>query len=183
MKLVLHIVFLLLLGTQQLSTQLCAEEMIIGRESVDPGIDIIFEGAPKDTVLPKQHHLEESSTDIHIEMLANWSENNTHGAPAGGFIAYLKVSAIITNQKTQQTLTTELTPHINLTDNLHYAKNIQLPGETDDLYSVVFNIKPPKANELGIHHDWHHKVGKLIKSSTFSYKNLSFDKISKQLRR
>ena len=56
------------------STQLTAEEMIIGKETVYPGINLIFEGAPKDTVFPKQHYLKESSTDIHIEMLANWSE-------------------------------------------------------------------------------------------------------------
>lgn len=173
-----HIILLLLL-----STQLLAEEMIIGKESIYPGIDIIFEGAPKDTVFPKENHLEESRTDIHIEMLANWSKENKFGAPSGGFVGYLEVSAQVTNQKTQKTLTTELTPHINLTDNFHYAQNIKLPGKSDDLYRVVFAIKPPKSDALGIHYDWYHKVGKVIESSTFNYKNLSFDKISKELRR
>lgn len=173
-----HIILLLLL-----STQLLAEEMIIGKESIYPGIELIFEGAPKDTVFPKQHHLEESSTDIHIEMLANWSKENKFGAPSGGFVGYLEVSAQVTNQKTQETFTTELTPHINLTDNFHYAKNIKLPGKSDDLYRVVFTIQPPKSDALGIHYDWYHKVGKVIESSTFTYKNLSFDKISKELRR
>ena len=173
-----HIILLLLL-----STQLLAEEMIIGKESICPGIDIIFEGEPKDTVFPKENHLEESRTDIHIEMLANWSKENKFGAPSGGFVGYLEVSAQVTNQKTQKTLTTELTPHINLTDNFHYAQNIKLPGKSDDLYRVVFTIKPPKSDALGIHYDWYHKVGKVIESSTFTYKNLSFDKISKELRR
>ena len=173
-----HIILLLLL-----STQLLAEEMIIGKESIYPGIDIIFEGAPKDTVFPKENHLEESRTDIHIEMLANWSKENKFGAPSGGFVGYLEVSAQVTNQKTQKTLTTELTPHINLTDNFHYAQNIKLPGKSDDLYRVVFTIKPPKSDSLGIHYDWYHKVGKVIESSTFTYKDLSFDKISKELRR
>jgi uncharacterized protein involved in high-affinity Fe2+ transport len=173
-----HIILLLLL-----STQLLAEEMIIGKESIYPGIDIIFEGAPKDTVFPKENHLEESRTDIHIEMLANWSKENKFGAPSGGFVGYLEVSAQVTNQKTQKTLTTELTPHINLTDNFHYAQNIKLPGKSDDLYRVVFAIKPPKSDALGIHYDWYHKVGKVIESSTFTYKDLSFDKISKELRR
>ena len=173
-----HIILLLLL-----STQLLAEEMIIGKESVYPGIELIFEGAPKDTVFPKEQHLAESRTDIHIEMLANWSEENKFGAPSGGFVGYLEVSAQVTNQKTQETLTTKLTPHINLTDNFHYAKNIKLPGKSDDLYRVVFTIQPPKSDALGIHYDWHHKVGKVIESSTFTYKNLSFDKISKELRR
>ena len=83
------------------TTSLSAEEMIIGKQAIRPGIDLIFEGAPKDTVYPTQHHLKEASTDIHIEMLANWSENNKYGAPSGGFVAYLQVSVKLTNQKTQ----------------------------------------------------------------------------------
>lgn len=178
MKATLFIITLLFI-----STQLTAEEMIIGKETVYPGINLIFEGATKDTVFPKQHYLKESSTDIHIEMLANWSEKNQYGAPAGGFIAYLEVNAKIINQKTQKILKTQLTPHINIIDNFHYAQNIKLPGKTDDLYTVTFTIKPPKNTDLGIHYDWHHKVGKVIEQSTFTYKNLSFYEISKKLRR
>ena len=165
------------------ATSLSAEEMIIGKQIVSPGIQLIFEGAPKDTVFPTQHHLKEASTDIHIEMLANWADNNKYGAPAGGFVAYLLVNVKLTNQKTRATLEAQLTPHLNLVDNLHYAKNIQLPGKTDDLYTATFTIKPPEGSDLGIHYDWFHKVGKLIETSSFTYKNLSFTEMSKKLRR
>ena len=168
-----HIILLLLL-----STQLLAEEMIIGKESIYPGIDIIFEGAPKDTVFPKEHHLEESRTDIHIEMLANWSKENKFGAPSGGFVGYLEVSAQVTNQKTQKTLTTELTPHINLTDNFHYAQNIKLPGAIDEIYKVTIIIDPPSDGELGIHYDWKEKYGSLLDQKVFTYTNLSFEEIA-----
>ena len=30
------------------------EEMIIGSETIDPGIKIVFEAAPKDTVFPEE---------------------------------------------------------------------------------------------------------------------------------
>jgi uncharacterized protein involved in high-affinity Fe2+ transport len=179
MKAISFIITLLII-----STQITAEEMIIGTEkNVYPGIDLIFEGAPKDTVYPAQHYLEESDTDIHIEMLANWSKDNKFGAPEGGFVAYLQVDATITNQKTQATLKTQLTPHINIIDNFHYAQNIKLPGKTDDLYTVTFTIKPPKNTDLGIHHDWHHRVKKVIEKSVYTYENQLFHKVSKKLRR
>ena len=165
------------------STQLFAEEMIIGTELLSSNVDLIFEGAPKDTVYPEKNYLAEAETDVHIEMLANWSQNNKYGAPAGGFVAYLDVTVKITNQKTTKTKETQLTPHLNLSDNFHYAQNIKLPGNTDALYTVTFTVNPPKAKDLGIHHDWYHSVGQLIAKSTFTYKNLSFDQVTKQVRR
>ena len=178
MKAIVFIITLLVI-----STQITAEEMIIGKETVYPGIDLIFEGAPKDSVYPAKQYLKESDTDIHIEMLANWAENNKFGAPAGGFIAYLQVDATIKNQTTQATQKTQLTPHINIIDNFHYAQNIKLPGKSDDLYTVTFTIKPPKDSDLGIHHDWYHKVGKVLEQSAYTYKDLLFDEVSRKLRR
>ena len=46
------------------------EEMIIGSERIDPGIKIVFEAAPKDTVFPEKFYLPESETDIHIETVS-----------------------------------------------------------------------------------------------------------------
>ena len=60
----LYIVFLIS------SFGLSAEEMIIGKEKILPGIDITFEAAPKDKIFPEGVYLEENKTDIHIEMLA-----------------------------------------------------------------------------------------------------------------
>ena len=72
-------------------------EMIIGRETVYPGINITFEAAIKDEIKPHGYFLKEDSTDIHLEVLINWNKNAPEGSPEGGFIPYLKVKAIVTN--------------------------------------------------------------------------------------
>ena len=165
-----------------LSINILTEEMIIGFETIDPGIKIVFEAAPKDTVFPEKFYLPESETDIHIEMLANWSEDNLVSAPSGGFVAYLKVKAIVANEK-GAIIETDLTPHLNLVDNLHYAQNIKLPGGIEDFYDVTFIIEPPDSESFGIHYDWHQKFGGLIQESSFTYKNLNFEQIALKQRR
>ena len=75
-----------------------------------------------------------------------------------------------------------LTPHLNLSDNFHYARNIKLPGNIDDLYDVEIKINPPKKGQLGIHKDWKQKYGSLMEEKTFNYSNLSFRKIALQSR-
>ena len=165
-----------------LSINILTEEMIIGSETIDPGIKIVFEAAPKDTVFPEKFYLPESETDIHIEMLANWSEENLVSVPSGGFVAYLKVKAIIANEK-GAIIETDLTPHLNLVDNLHYAQNIKLPGGIQDFYDVTFIIKPPDSTSFGIHYDWNEKFGGLIQESSFTYKNLNFEQIALKQRR
>ena len=173
---------LLLLVFIFLSINTLTEEMIIGSETIDPGIEIVFEAAPKDTVFPEKFYLPESETDIHIEMLANWSEDNLVSVPAGGFVAYLKVKAIIANEK-GAIIETDLTPHLNLVDNLHYAQNIKLPGGIEDFYDLTFIIEPPDSKSFGIHYDWHEKFGGLIQESSFTYKNLNFKQIALKQRR
>ena len=165
-----------------LSINILTEEMIIGSEIIDPGIKIVFEAAPKDIVFPEKFYLPESETDIHIEMLANWSEDNIVSAPSGGFVAYLKVKAIVANEK-GAIIETDLTPHLNLVDNLHYAQNIKLPGSIKDFYDVTFIIEPPESEFFGIHYDWHEKFGGLIEESSFTYKNLNFEQIALKQRR
>ena len=63
------------------------------------------------------------------------------------------MSAIITNQKTNDKILVDLIPHINLIDNFHYAKNISLPGEIDERYRVKFIVRPPEMTIL-YHNDW-----------------------------
>ena len=41
---------------------LFSEEMIIGKKTIQPGIELIFEGAPKDIIFPKNLHLSEKDT-------------------------------------------------------------------------------------------------------------------------
>lgn len=165
-----------------LISSLSAEEMIIGKEMIKPGIDITFEAAPKDTIHPKGMHLKENVTDIHIEMLANWSEDSPNGSPVGGFVAYLNVFVKIKTESGTE-VQVQLTPHLNMSDSLHYAQNIKLPGEIDELYDVTFTISPPIKDELGIHYDWNELFGPLMEKSVFTYKNLNFEQIAISSRR
>jgi hypothetical protein len=159
-----------------------ADEMVFGEETISPGLKVIFEAAPKDTIFPSEYYLTESDTDIHIEMLINWSDESPAGSPVGGFIPYLDVTATIVAKNGNLEIA-KLTPHINIIDNFHYAQNIKLPGAIDETYKVTIVIDPPSDGKLGIHYDWKEKYGFLIKQSKFEYKNLSFREIALQSRR
>ena len=159
-----------------------SEELIFGKESLPNGINIIFEAAPKDTIFPEKYFLNENRTDIHIEMLINWSDKGPSGSPNGGFIPYLNVLAVIKNAK-GDSMEVNLTPHLNISDNLHYAQNIKLPGTIDDNYDVTIYISPPKEEELGIHYDWKEKYEFLLKQTKFEYRDLSFKEIALKSRR
>ena len=171
---------LLVFNSFLISSSLLSEELIIGIEKIDPGINLVFEAAPKDIVFPEESYLLEKETDIHIEVLANWSKDAPSGAPIGGFVAYLEVYANIISDK-GDSLKIKLTPHLNMSDNLHYAQNIKLPGNIDDIYTVRFEILPP--NNLGVHYDWKKSVGSYISKNIFEYENLNFKAISKTSRR
>lgn len=166
-------------------TFIFSQELIIGEELVDPGIVFIFEGAVKDHVMPSGMHLKESQTNIHIEARVNWDTKNIpSGTPAGGFVAYLHITAKVTNEKTGMSTFIDLLPHINLVDNYHYARNISLPGNNDDLYLVEFNVLPPTHIELSFHKDWIDNYGKdLMKKQYFKYKNVDFEEIANSSRR
>ena len=61
-----------------------SQELIIGEETVAPGIVFIFEGAVKDHVMPEGMHLKENQTNIHIEARVNWDTNDIpDGTPPG----------------------------------------------------------------------------------------------------
>ena len=161
-----------------------SQELIVGREKIEPGIIIIFEGAIKDQISPVSLNLDINHTDVHLEARINWDTLNIpKGAPIGGFIPYLKILSKIINQKTGVEMVVELIPHISLKDNLHYARNVSLPGEIDDLYRVEFEILPPSELELSYHKDWLNKYGSnLILQKTFSYNNINFNEIAKASR-
>ena len=161
------------------------QELIIAEERLDPGIIFIFEGAVKDQIYPEALHLKEEETNIHIEARVNWDvENIPKGAVAGGFIPYLTITAKIINQSTGMKSFIDLTPHINLIDNFHYARNISLPGRDSDLYTVEFNILPPYSNIVAVHQDWKSSFSeKIFKETFFIYKNVNFKKISRASRK
>ena len=104
-----------------LNFTLFALELVIGEKRIEPGVMFIFEGAIKDHVMPMGMHLDENQTHVHIEARVNWDEKNIpDGTPAGGFVPYLNITAIVTNQKTGLQTFVDLVPHINLIDNFHY---------------------------------------------------------------
>ena len=158
-----------------------SQELVIGEERVEPGIVLIFEGAIKDVIEPKSNNLSIEETNVHIEARVNWDSNNIpDGTPSGGFIPYLKISSTVLNEKTGLKTFIDLTPHINLIDNFHYARNISLPGEIDDLYTVEFKINAPHQFDLAFHKDWMEKFGKgLFKNTSFKYENVDFEEIAK----
>ena len=160
-------------------------ELVIGKERIDPGIVLIFEGAIKDHVMPMSMHLDESLTNVHIEARVNWDNTNIpNGTPEMGFVPYLHITAMVTNQKTRLNAFIDLVPHINLIDNFHYARNISLPGSIDDLYTVKFNILPPTYIDLALHKDWLDIYGnEFIKEAHFSYENIDFSEIAKAKRK
>ena len=162
-----------------------SQELIIGEETVNPGIVFIFEGAVKDHVMPEGMHLKETQTNIHIEARVNWDTNDIpEGTPPGGFVAYLHITAKVTNQNSGMSTFIDLLPHINLVDNYHYARNISLPGNADDLYLVEFNILPPTHIDLSLHKDWLDNYGnELMKNQYFKFSNVDFVEIANSSRR
>ena len=162
-----------------------ASELIIGEEKVDPGIVFVFEGAVKDNIYPSSFHLPESQTDVHIEARVNWdNEKIPEGAVSGGFIPYMHITALVQNSKTGFKTFVDLKPHINLIDNFHYARNITLPGDIDDLYSVKFSVLPPSQIDLALHKDWLDNYGESLTSGCdFTYKNIYFGDICRATRK
>ena len=159
-------------------------EMVIGEANIDPGIHLIFECGIKDDIAPNTVFLAENETDVHIEMLANWSENAPKGSLPGGHVPYLKVSLIVINEITNTSATVNLDPHLNLSDNLHYAQNIKLPGKIDERYTLKFIIEPPTNGSLGMHYDWRQQVGEeLSPGGSFTFVDLNLSRSSKATRR
>ena len=162
-----------------------SQELIIGEERVEPGIVFIFEGAIKDTVHPESANLAEDETNVHIEARVNWdSVNIPNGAIPDGFIPYLRIISTIYNETNGLKTFVDLTPHINLIDNFHYARNISLPGKIDDKYTVVFKVNSPHEFDLALHKDWLKLYGKnLFNNSEFKYTQIDFEEIAKATRK
>ena len=165
-----------------LASPLNAQELVLGEETVEPGIVFIFEGAVRDHVVPTVQHLPERETDVHIEARANWGadeETLPDGTPPGGFVGYLLVHAEITNETSGVGAFVTLLPHTNLIDSTHYARNIALPGVAGDLYKVTFYVNPPDPFSLALHRDWLDGYGdKLFEARVFTYENVSFSDIA-----
>ena len=158
-----------------------AQELVIGERTIHPGITFIFEGAVRDYVEPLEQNLVENWTHVHIEARVNWAESGIpEGTPPGGFVPYLNIHALIINESTRDAKFTTLIPHINLIDNFHYARNIQLPGLVTDLYSVRFFVNPPDDFALARHRDWIEGYGTTLipEPVSFLYRTVDFRAIA-----
>ena len=178
--------FLFILLSLSIAKNIFSElpEMVIGEESIPPGINLIFEGAIKDDVSPAEKFGYEKDSDVHIEVLANWNQEAPSGSPVGGFVAYLSVKVDIINQTDLNSKSISLLPHLNMSDNLHYALNTKLPGNRGDLYTMKFLIEPPKKSDIGLHFDWRQEVGAYLPEAyKFEYKDLNFMAIASSSRR
>jgi uncharacterized protein involved in high-affinity Fe2+ transport len=162
-----------------------AQEKVFGEKVVEPGVKITFLAAPSGAVQPKAQNLSEKRSDLHLEVLAGWTEEASEevGAPAGGFVPYIRLFARVENEETGQVKKVTLVPHINRSDNAHYARNIALPGAPDDPYTVVFSVHPPEKFELATHRDWRDAYGeKLFAPTTVTYDGLNLTEIVKTTR-
>lgn len=162
-----------------------AQEQVFGEEIVGPGVTLTFIAAPSDDVRPRAKHLAEDLTDIHLEVLAGWTPDASEmvGAPSGGFVPYLHLFARVQNERTGQSQKVSLVPHINRSDNVHYARNVALPGAANDPYTVVFSVHPPGPFELAIHRDWRTTYGeRLFPPATVTYKHVQLDNVASATR-
>ena len=132
-----------------------AQEKVFGEEGLGPGVKILFLVAPSGDVEPTAQNLSEARSDLHLEVLAGWTEEASDdvGTPAGGFVPYLHLSATVQTEETGPVKTATLVPHINQSDNVRCARNIALPGDADDPYTVAFKGHPPETPALATHKD------------------------------
>jgi uncharacterized protein involved in high-affinity Fe2+ transport len=160
-----------------------AQEKVMGTEIVDPGIQLEVIAAPKDAVRPLGQNLPKDETDIHLEVLATWASDASvdvpNGAQRGGFVGFLNLFGKVTNERTGAVVEVELVPHINLSDNLHYARNVDLPGDPSDPFTVTLNVRPPQELELATHRDWRAQYGDaLLEATSFTYTGVDLSAIA-----
>ena len=160
-----------------------AQERVLGEEIIEPGIQLTFEAAPQDDVTPYDQNLSEEATDVHLEVLVGWSEDESvdvpEGVTRGGFVGYLQFFATVTNEETGRQTKVDLIPHVTLGDAMHYARNISLPGDPDDPYTVTFDVRPPAKTELAFHESWREAHGRpLFEAQTFTYEGLDLAEVA-----
>ena len=184
-KMVKLMVVILLFSSFGVVSTATGIELVIGEQRIEPGIVFIFEGAIKDRVIPASMHLPEEETHVHIEARVNWDDQNIPaGTPPGGFVPYLRISAKVTNQNTKLMSYIDLLPHINLVDNFHYARNMALPGDIGDLYSVSFTVARLSHDAVALHKDWLDSYGTpIVQDQVFEYTDVDFSEIANASRR
>ena len=160
-----------------------AQEKVLGEETIEPGIQMTFEAAPQDDVTPYDQNLSEEATDVHLEVLVGWAEDESvevpEGVTRGGFVGYLQFFATVTNEETGQEKKVDFIPHLTLGDAMHYARNISLPGAPDDPYTVTFDVRPPSETEVAFHESWREAHGSsLFEAQSFAYEGLDLAEVA-----
>jgi uncharacterized protein involved in high-affinity Fe2+ transport len=175
---ILAVLVLLVVAVGPVAAQ---DEVIIEREVIEPGILLVFEGAPRDAITPEGAHLSEEATDVHLELRANWSRADSVDVPRpaarGGFVPYARPFAKVENQRTGQATFVSLVPHAKVNSGLHYARNVALPGDpAEDAYTVTYTVKPPPAGAVSFHSNWREQIGeRLFERQTFRFENVRFN--------
>jgi len=156
-----------------------AGEVVIGVNDLPGGIELIFEAAPADTISPAFMHLPESETEVHFEVRANFEAANDYASAAGGFVPYLNVNVLVENRVTGDALQITLTPHMNLVDGFHYARNVDLPGDAvSDSFDLTFFVEPPGKFDVQIHSDFRINVNdEVIDGAKFEFTNVNFSEV------
>ena len=154
--------------------------LIIGEESIDPGIHVRFIAANNAMVFGalSNQDSEIKSNAIHLEALIKWQRNlKIPQQNIGEFIPYLDVYALIKNQNNGNQKVVNLTPHLNLVEGYHYARNIELPGDQSDKYQIVFTIETFE-EQVTYHQDWKNQYPvPIITKMQYTYENISFEPI------
>jgi uncharacterized protein involved in high-affinity Fe2+ transport len=139
-----------------------AEEFLIGEGTIPGGIELEFEAAPPDEIIPRAQNLSKDDAEFHMEVLARFVEGNQFNAPAGGFVPYLNVFLDVVNEITGETTHLMLIPHNTLGgDSFHYARNVNLPGDPAyDSYTFIYFVAPPDKFDLALHADFIREFGR-----------------------
>ncbi len=173
----------LVMAIAALTSQGACAETLLGTETMPPGISLTFEAAARDAIYPPEQFLNEDQSDLHLEVLARWNQDAPSNFPIGGHVAYLQVDVEIVNEQSRKSQSIQLTPHLNLSDGLHYAQNIKLPGSDDQTYELTFRITPPAQGILGIHSDWLRSFGKeLLENQTVVFQSVSLTEATRSRR-
>jgi uncharacterized protein involved in high-affinity Fe2+ transport len=138
------------------------EEFLIGEGTIPGGIELEFEAAPPDEIIPKAQNLSKDDAEFHMEVLATFGKGNQFNAPAGGFVAYLNVFLKVVNEVTGESTHLTLIPHYTLGgDSFHYARNVNLPGDPAyDSYTFIYYVAPPDKFDLALHADFIREFGR-----------------------
>ena len=71
-----------------------------------------------------------------------------------------------------------------MVDNFHYARNMALPGDIGDLYSVSFAVARLSSHAVALHKDWLESHGtQIVEERVFEYTDVDFSDIANASRR